>query len=113
LTIYDSGQQTRSLCYVSDLVDGLIRVVRSPAARSEVTNLGNPEEHTVLEYAELIIELTASPSQLVYVPAAVGDDPQRRRPDITKARTLVEWKPVVGLRDGLARTITYFRHEIS
>lgn len=112
LTVYDSGQQTRSLCYVSDLVDGLIRAMRTPAARGEVTNLGNPEEHTVLEYAQLVIELTNSASGIEYVPAAVGDDPQRRRPNIDKARTLLGWEPVVGLRDGLSRTISYFEAEL-
>lgn len=113
LTVYDSGQQTRSLCYVSDLVDGLIRAARVPEARGEVTNLGNPEEHTVLEYAQLIIELANSRSEIVYMPAAVGDDPQRRRPDITKARRILGWEPVVGLRDGLSRTIRYFETELA
>jgi nucleoside-diphosphate-sugar epimerase len=113
LTVYDSGEQTRSLCYVSDLVDGLIRAMRTPAARGEVTNLGNPEEHTVLEYAELIIELTQSGSPIKYVPAAVGDDPQRRRPDIAKAQRLLGWQPVVRLRDGLTRTIRYFENELA
>ncbi len=109
LTVYADGQQTRSLCYVDDLVEGLLRAVRTPAARGEVINLGNPREHTVLEYARMIIELTGSRSGIAYEPPAVGDDPQRRRPDIAKARALLEWEPVVDLRDGLERTIAYFR----
>ena len=112
LTVYDSGQQTRSLCYVSDLIEGLMLANCRPEAHAEVINLGNPEEHTVLEYAQLIIELTGSSSEIVYVPAAVGDDPQRRRPDIGKAQRLLEWTPQVELRDGLTRTIEYFREEL-
>jgi UDP-glucuronate decarboxylase len=111
LTVYGDGSQTRSLCYVSDLVEGLIRLMESPAARGEVVNLGNPEEHTILEFARLIIEMTHSVSDTVFTPVAVGDDPQRRRPDITKAIELLQWHPEVSLRDGLARTIDYFVDE--
>ena len=112
MTIYADGQQTRSLCYVSDLVEGLIRVMETPSLAGEVINVGNPEEHTVEEYATIIRELAGSESTFVYTEPAVGDDPQRRRPDITRARELTGWEPVVPLRDGLARTIEYFRREI-
>lgn len=111
ITVYADGQQTRSLCYVSDLVDGLIRAMESDAARGEVVNLGNPEEHTILEFAQLIVELTGSGSQVVYGPPAVGDDPQRRRPDISKATELLRWAPKVSLNEGMAATIAYFENE--
>lgn len=112
LTVYADGRQTRSLCYVSDLVEGLARALECDAARGEVINLGNPEEHTVLEFADIIRELTGSRSELVFSPPAVGDDPQRRRPDIMRARHLLGWEPKVALRDGLARTTRYFREEL-
>jgi nucleoside-diphosphate-sugar epimerase len=76
-------------------------------------NLGNPEEHTILEYAEVIRDLTGSSSELVFTEPAVGDDPQRRRPDIGRARSLLGWSPVVSLREGLMHTIDYFRVELS
>ncbi|MBI2953540.1 MAG: SDR family oxidoreductase [Chloroflexi bacterium] len=113
LTVYGDGTQTRSLCFVSDLVDGLIRTIACDDASGQVVNLGNPEEHTVLEYAELIRELAGSRSSIVFTEPAVGDDPQRRRPSIEKARTLLGWEPRVGLRDGLAETIAYFRSELT
>ncbi len=112
LTVYADGQQTRSLCYVSDLVAGLMAVMESELARGEVINLGNPEEHTILEFAEVVSELAGSSSPVSYGPPAVGDDPQRRRPDIGKAIALVGWEPKVGLADGLAQTIQYFRQEL-
>jgi len=113
LTIYADGRQTRSLCYVSDLVDGLIRAIESDQVSGQVINLGNPDEHSVLEYAELVRELSGSESRLVFSAPAVGDDPHRRRPDISKARKLLGWEPVVALRDGLIRTIEYFRTELA
>jgi nucleoside-diphosphate-sugar epimerase len=112
LTIFGTGEQTRSLCYVSDLVEGLMRAMFTDRAIGEVINLGNPEEHTVLEYAERIRDLCGSSSVITPVPANLGDDPQRRRPDITKAGELLGWKPVVGLDEGLRQTIAYFRQEI-
>lgn len=113
MTIYADGQQTRSLCYVSDLVEGLVRMMESAETAGTVVNLGNPEEHTILEYAEIIRELTGSASEFVFTEPAVGDDPQRRRPDIARARTLLQWEPNVSLRDGLSLTIEYFRQELT
>ena len=112
LTVYADGRQTRSLCYVWDLVAGLLAVLETPEARGEVINLGNPDEHTILEFAELIRELAGATSGLVFGEPAVGDDPQRRRPDIAKARRLLGWEPQIEARDGLARTIEYFRAEL-
>jgi dTDP-glucose 4,6-dehydratase/UDP-glucuronate decarboxylase len=101
MTIYGDGMQTRSLCYVSDLVDGLIAVMESERARGEVMNLGNPDEHTVLEIAEIVRSLTQSSSRFVFTPPAVGDDPRVRRPNIDKARSLIGWQPTTPLEDGL------------
>ncbi|MCC7362923.1 MAG: SDR family oxidoreductase [Dehalococcoidia bacterium] len=112
MTIYADGLQTRSLCYVSDLVEGLLRAMRTPEARGEVVNLGNPEEHTILEFATIIRELTGSSSTFVHTEPAVGDDPQRRQPDIAKAQRILGWAPVVPLREGLLATIDYFRAEL-
>lgn len=112
LTVYGDGQQTRSLCYVSDLVDGLMRAMETPTVVGFVTNLGNPEEHTILEYASIVRELTGSRSEIVFTDPAVGDDPQRRRPDISRAQAVLGWTPRIGLREGLEATIAYFRDEI-
>ncbi|MBI2765284.1 MAG: SDR family oxidoreductase [Chloroflexi bacterium] len=113
MTVYARGRQTRSLCYVDDLVEGLLAAMECGEAAGEVINLGNPEEHTVLEFADLIRELTGSTSPLAFTPPAVGDDPQRRCPDIGKARRMLGWGPRVGLREGLLRTIEYFREELT
>ena len=113
ITVYGDGKQTRSLCYVSDLVEGLVRAMESDGASGEVINLGNPAEHTISEYARMIRELAGSSSEVIFTDYAVGDDPQRRRPDITKALDLLAWEPRVSLEDGLSRTIEYFRSEIS
>ena len=107
LTIFGDGSQTRSFCYVDDLVDGLIRLMNSPAEVTGPINLGNPGEFTMLELAELVIELTGSASLLDFKELP-PDDPTRRRPDITRAQTDLDWEPLVPLRDGLARTIDYF-----
>lgn len=112
LTIYGDGSQTRSLCYVSDMVEGLRQCMASRAAVGQVINLGNPDEHTVLEFAEIIRELAGSMSEFVFTEPAVGDDPQRRQPDINRARELLGWQPEVWLEEGLRRTIAYFRKEL-
>jgi len=113
LTVYGDGSQTRSLCFVSDLVDGIVRAMEAPSAREEVINLGNPDERTVLEVARLIAELTGAASNVLFTEPAVADDPQRRRPDITKAGRLLGWKPRVPLHEGLGITIAYFRDELA
>ena len=113
LTVYGDGKQTRSLCYVSDLVEGLIATMESTGARGEVINLGNPEEHTVHEFATMIAASVGSSAPVVFRPVAVGDDPQRRQPDIGKAQRLLGWSPRVALGDGLDSTIAYFRRELA
>jgi nucleoside-diphosphate-sugar epimerase len=110
LTIHGDGSQTRSLCYVTDLVDGLMRAMFTPGTTGEVYNLGNPEEHSVLEYAQLIVRLCGSSSGLVFEPKR-QDDPEQRCPDISKAREKLGWEPMVGLEAGLMRTIAWFREE--
>jgi nucleoside-diphosphate-sugar epimerase len=112
LTIYGNGRQTRSLCYVRDLVGGLASAMEAPHAAGQVINLGNPEEHTVLEFARIVLDLTRSSSPIVFTEPAVGDDPQRRQPDITRARQLLAWEPEVSLWDGLSETVAAFRMEL-
>ena len=112
ITIYGEGSQTRSFCYVDDLVDGLLRLMRSPETITGPINLGNPNEFTMLELAGQIIELTNSKSQLVFKPLPV-DDPQRRRPNITEASEQLGWQPTVALREGLSKTILYFEELLS
>lgn len=106
MTVFGDGSQTRSFCYVSDLVDGLIRLSRSDERYP--VNLGNPGELSVLAFAELIRSLTGTRAELVFCPLP-QDDPQRRRPDISKAKELLGWEPTVGLEEGLRRTIESFR----
>ena len=109
VTIFGSGQQTRSFCYVTDLVDGIIRLMESNI--NDPVNIGNPQEMTIEQIARLIIKLTGSRSQLVYRPLP-EDDPKVRQPDITRARTLLGWEPKVGLEEGLTRTLEYFRTKV-
>jgi dTDP-glucose 4,6-dehydratase len=106
MTVFGQGTQTRSFCYVSDLVDGLYRLFLSEERYP--VNLGNPEEMTILEFARRIQQLTGTSSQIVFRPLP-EDDPRKRRPDITKARCLLGWEPRVSLEDGLRETIAYFR----
>jgi nucleoside-diphosphate-sugar epimerase len=108
LTVYGDGSQTRSLCYVDDLVQGIERAMFAPATGRAVVNLGNPEEHTVLEYAHLIRELVGNDVAIEHRPLP-KDDPTRRRPDIARARQLLGWEPQVALRAGLGRTVEWFR----
>ena len=105
LTVYGDGSQTRSFCYVSDEVDGIVRLFHDGDAQP--MNIGNPDEYTVRQLAELVVELTGSRSPIVEAPLPV-DDPKVRRPDITRARQRLGWQPSVAVRDGLARTIEYF-----
>ena len=109
VTIFGSGQQTRSFCYVSDLVDGIIRLMESDI--NDPVNIGNPQEMTIEAIARMIIKLTGSKSRLVYRPLP-EDDPKVRQPDITRARTLLGWEPKVGLEEGLTRTLEYFRTKV-
>jgi len=108
LTIYGDGSQTRSFCYRDDMVEGIIRAMNAPDDFIGPVNLGNPEEFTIRELAELVIELTAARSKLSFR-AALPDDPARRQPDITLARQRLGWQPTVPLREGLRRTIEWFR----
>lgn len=107
LTIYGSGAQTRSFCYVSDLVEGLIRLMNSPDEVTGPINLGNPRERTMLELAERVLALTGSSSRIVFKPLP-KDDPRQRRPDISKAVQALRWAPTVNLDEGLTHTIEYF-----
>jgi dTDP-glucose 4,6-dehydratase len=109
VTIFGDGSQTRSFCYVTDLVDGIIRLMESD--ENEPVNIGNPHELTIKQIAETIIRMTGSTSRLVYEPLP-EDDPKVRRPDITRARTLLGWEPKVALEDGLTKTIAYFRTKV-
>jgi len=108
ITIYGDGTQTRSFCYVDDLVDGLIRLMQSPDDFTGPVNLGNPSEVSILELAEKIIELTDSKSQIVFAPLP-EDDPKRRQPLLEMAKIQLDWKPSAELNEGLIRTIDYFR----
>jgi dTDP-glucose 4,6-dehydratase len=109
VTIFGTGQQTRSFCYVTDLVDGIIRLMDSNL--NDPVNIGNPQEMTIEQIARMIIKLTGSKSKLVYRPLP-EDDPKVRQPDITRARTLLGWEPKIGLEEGLTRTLEYFRTKV-
>ncbi len=106
ITIYGDGSQTRSFCYVDDEIDGIVRLFHG--GDPDPVNIGNPDEYTVRELADLVVELTGTRSRVVHR-ALPADDPRVRRPDITRARTLLGWEPRVAVREGLARTIDYFR----
>ena len=109
VTVFGDGSQTRSFTYISDLVDGIIRLMLSDV--NDPVNIGNPREMTLKALAETIIRMTGSPSTIVYKPLP-EDDPKVRQPDITRARTLLGWEPKVGLEEGLKATIEYFRAKI-
>jgi dTDP-glucose 4,6-dehydratase len=109
LSVFGKGAQTRSFCYVSDLIEGIYRLMNS--STSDPVNIGNPHEMTVLEFAKEIIQATGSKSKIVYKPLP-QDDPKQRRPDITRARTLLQWEPQVPLAEGLKKTIAYFRGKV-
>jgi UDP-glucuronate decarboxylase len=107
ITIYGSGEQTRSFCYVNDMIEAFIRLMESPAELTGPVNLGNPGEFTILELAQKVIEMTGSRSELVHKPLP-SDDPTQRRPDITLAREKLDWEPTIRLEEGLKKTIAYF-----
>ncbi len=106
ITIYGNGSQTRSFCYIDDLIDGLVRMMNSDCIGP--VNLGNPSERTILNLAELIIKLTGSKSKIIHMPLP-ADDPVKRQPDITTAESVLNWKPKVGIEEGLMKTIQYFK----
>lgn len=112
LTVHGDGTQTRSFCYVDDLVEGIYRLAVMEGLEGEVFNLGNPEEYTVLELAKLIVELSGSQSNIAFVDRPV-DDPDRRKPDITKAKKVLGWEPTTPLREGLLKTISWFREKLT
>src|SRR6188768_4474801 len=109
VTVFGSGKQTRSFCYVSDLVDGILRLAES--SENDPVNIGNPHEMTIEQIARTIIAMTGSSSKLIYRPLP-EDDPKVRQPDITRARTLLGWEPKVGLDEGLTKTLEYFRKKV-
>jgi UDP-glucuronate decarboxylase len=112
ITLYGRGEQTRSFCYVDDLIEGLIRLMNTPADFTGPVNIGNPTEFTIRALAEIIVEQTSSRSNLVYLPLP-ADDPQQRRPDISLASTRLAWQPGVPLEVGLQPTIAYFRERLA
>jgi len=111
ITVYGEGSQTRSFCYVDDLVDGMVRMMDSENFIGPV-NLGNPEEYTILDFAKKIVAMTGSKSKIIHQPLP-SDDPTQRQPDITLAGSKLGWKPKVTVDDGLKRTIAYFKKELS
>ena len=108
ITLYGDGGQTRSFCYVVDLVDGIVRLMQTPDDVTGPINIGNPSEFTIRQLAEKVLELTGSASRIEFHPLP-HDDPRQRRPDIAKARAVIDWRPTVALEDGLKETIGYFR----
>ena len=106
LTVYGKGQQTRSFCYIDDLVEGLLRLMLSKI--NDPVNLGNPDEFTIMQLAKLILKITKSKSKIVYKQLPV-DDPRQRQPDISRAKKVLSWEPTVCLQEGLKRTISWFR----
>ncbi len=111
ITIYGEGNQTRSFCYRDDLIEAMIRMMNTSEDITGPINIGNPGEFTILQLAELVIELTNSNSKLIFMPLP-QDDPKQRRPDITKAKEILDWEPTTQLREGLIRTIDYFENMI-
>ncbi|CAN7321454.1 SDR family oxidoreductase [Rhizobium sp. LjRoot30] len=111
ITIYGDGQQTRSFCYRDDLLEGLVRLMDAPDEVSFPVNIGNPQEFTVRQLAELVLEATGSRSKMIHMPLP-SDDPLQRCPDIALARTWLNWMPRIALRDGLRRTIGYFEEQV-
>jgi dTDP-glucose 4,6-dehydratase len=110
ITVYGNGSQTRSLCYVNDLIEGIVRLLATDYA--EPVNLGTDDEVTILQLATRIRDLSGSSSEIVFKPLP-EDDPKQRRPDLTRARKLLGWQPRTSLDDGLARTIAYFRERLA
>lgn len=112
ITVYGDGSQTRSFCFVDDMVEGFIRLMNTPDDFTGPVNLGNPGEFTILELAEKVIKMTGSKSKIVHKPLP-SDDPRQRQPDITLAKSALKWSPKVSLDEGLGATIEYFRHLVN
>jgi UDP-glucuronate decarboxylase len=109
ITIYGDGSQTRSFCYVDDMIEGILRMMNAPDDFTGPANLGNPDEFTIRELAETVVSLSGSKSKIVRAKPLPEDDPIRRQPEISLARARLDWRPTVGLREGLERTIAWFR----
>ncbi len=107
--VYGNGKQTRSLCYISDMIDGLIKLMFAPKTNGEVFNLGNPVEKSVIDYARLIKKFTQSKSKIIITHQLIEDDPERRCPDITKAKEILNWWPKISLEKGLQLSINYYK----
>ncbi len=112
ITVFGNGKQTRPLCFVDDTINGLYALMFAENTAGEIVNIGSPEEHTVLEYAQIIKKLTNSQSEIIFSESLPEDDPVRRRPDITKAKTLLQWEPKVSLEEGLLKIIEYFKQTV-
>ena len=112
ITIFGNGKQTRSLCYIDDMVEGLVRLMFSPRTKGQIVNLGATEEHTVLEYARIIKKITYSQSPITFSEDLPEDDPKKRRPDIKKAKQLLDWEAGVNLKDGLSKMIEYCKQNL-
>ncbi|MEM7542493.1 MAG: UDP-glucuronic acid decarboxylase family protein [Pseudomonadota bacterium] len=111
ITVYGDGKQTRSFCYVDDLIEGLVRLMNSADEVTGPINLGNPDEFTIGELAEIVVELVGSGSTVIYK-ALPSDDPRQRKPDITRAQDTLNWQPATKLRDGLEKTVEYFEQQL-
>ncbi len=110
LTVYGDGKQTRSFCFISDMVEGLVAAGESEKTKGEVINMGNPNEYTIEQISKVILDLTGSKSSLSFWPQRLGDDPDRRKPDISKAKSMIGWEPKIELKEGLIKTIDYFKN---
>ena len=108
ITIYGDGSQTRSFCYVDDLIEGMVRLMNSREGFTGPVNIGNPGEFTIKQLAEMVIDLTGSKSKLIYMDLPM-DDPTQRKPDISLAQKELTWEPTIPLREGLIKTIEYFK----
>ena len=110
ITIYGDGKQTRSFCYVDDLIDGMMRMMNGPDSFIVPVNIGNPGEFTILDLAQLVLEMTNSKAKITHMPRP-KDDPSQRRPDIMRAKQILGWSPKIPLKEGLAKVVEYHRRE--
>lgn len=112
ITIYGDGSQTRSFCYVDDLIEAMVRMMNTSKDTTGPINIGNPTEHTMIELAEMVLRIANSKSKLIYMPLP-SDDPKQRKPDISKAEAALDWRPQVSIEDGLKETVAYFKNLLS